>query len=363
MILKGNILRRFLLTLLVLGCLGTALVAGGLHQLDAWSRAPHAMPTPQVVQLRKGMTLRQLSETLENQKVIDHWPLFYTWVRVNSLFARFQAGPYRFELFARPVDIATDMTTGKVYQPVLVQFTIPEGFSLRKITDRLVANGIGKKEDVWRLLHNRDFIASLKIEASSLEGYLYPATYQFTEFPDPNKAIQKMVQTFWENLPPGYQEAISARKLTLHQAVTFGSLIEMETLHPDEKPYVSEVIWRRLNDKVPLAIDAAIIYGIADYDGNIRRRHLEDAKNPYNTRIHRGLPPSPIGSVSRESLAAVLTPSNMGYYYYVLELGPDQRHHFSRTLTEHNEYVKKLVRGIQENQKTGRQANQLMKSN
>ena len=276
-------------------------------------------------------------------------------MRLNNLFTGFQSGPYRYELFAKPADIANDMINGKVYRPVVVQFTIPEGFTLRKITDRLVANGIGKSEEVWAQFRNPAFISSLGIQAMTLEGYIYPATYTFTEIPDPKTAIKKMVDTFWNRIPANYLEAITAKKLTLHQAVTFASLIEMETLHLDEKPLVSEVIWNRLKDNVPLGIDATIIYGIPNYDGNIRRVHLEDAKNLYNSRLHRGLPPSPIGSVSSESLAAVLTPSNMGYYYYVLEAGTENRHHFSKSLSEHNEYVRKLVRSIQEKQRTGRQ--------
>jgi len=348
-------MRRVLFYLLILASFGGAILLGGTRWLASWSQTPYTLSNPQIIQLNKGTTLRQLSETLENQKVIDHWQLFYAWVRVNNLFARFQAGPYRYELFTKPADVAADMMAGNIYQPIIVQFTIPEGFTLRKITDRLAANGIGKKEEIWQLLREPSFINLLKIQAPTLEGYLYPATYKFTQFPDARSAIRKMVDTFWEKLPPNYMEQIAAKNLTLHQAVTFASLIEMETLHLDEKPLVSEVIWRRLKENMPLGIDASIIYGIPDYDGNIRRVHLDDPKNPYNSRIHRGLPPTPIGSVSRESLAAVLTPSNMGYYYYVLKPGDTNRHHFSKTLAEHNQHVRNLVRAIQENQKTGRQ--------
>ena len=135
---------------------------------------------------------------------------------------------------------------------------------------------------------------------------------------------------------------MTQKGLALHQAVTFASLIEAETLHDDERSKVSEVIWRRLKDNAPLGIDAALIYGIPDYAGDLKTAHLNDAKNRYNTRIHRGLPPSPIGNPSAKSMAAVLTPSDQGYYYYVLIPGSD-RHHFSRTLKEHNEHVRNLV--------------------
>ena len=132
--------------------------------------------------------------------------------------------------------------------------------------------------------------------------------------------------------------------LTLDQAVTFASLIEMETMQESEKRLIAEVIWRRLKRGEPLGIDAAIIYGIPDYDGDIKWVHLRDAKNRYNTRIHKGLPPTPIGAVSRVSLEAVLEPTNFGYYYYVLDAVDHTHHTFSKTLAEHNLNVQKYLR-------------------
>lgn len=340
-------MRRFLLFAALIAGLGITAIVIGFHQLERWSQTPRALTAPQVIQVTRGMSLRELSETLENQQVIDHWPLFYAWTRIAGHFPRIQAGPYRFESFVRPADIASDMMAGKIYRPILVQFTIPEGFTLKKITDRLAANGLGSKELIWKLLHDKALLKELRVDGPSLEGFIYPATYAWTEIPDARAAIVRMVNTFWERLPPRYETEIAVKNLTLYQAVIFASLIEMETMQLDEKPMVSEVIWRRLKDKVPLAIDASLIYGIPDYDGNIRWKHLSDAKNPYNSRIHRGLPPTPIGSVSRESLAAVLTPSNMGYYYYVRLPGDENRHHFSKSLSEHNEYVRKFVKSIQ----------------
>ena len=158
-----------------------------------------------------------------------------------------------------------------------------------------------------------------------------------------------MVRTFWEKLPKGYEAKVRKRGLSLERAVTFASLIEMETLLDEERSKVSEVIWARLKKGEPLAIDAALIYGIKNYKGNIRWRHLKDRSNKYNTRIYKGLPPSPIGSVSVASLEAVLNPTSEGYYYYVLKPDSSQSHHFSKTLKEHNQHVQKLVRKQKEN--------------
>ena len=107
---------------------------------------------------------------------------------------------------------------------------------------------------------------------------------------------------------------------------------------------IAEVIWSRLSKNEPLGIDAAVIYGIDGYQGDIKFAHLRDAKNPYNTRIHRGLPPGPICSPAVSSLKAVLNPTKSGYYYYVLVPGELKRHHFSRSLDEHNKHVQELIR-------------------
>ena len=195
----------------------------------------------------------------------------------------------------------------------------------------------------------------MNVPSSSLEGYLYPATYRFSKIPTAQQAFEEAVSTFWKRLPESYAEQVATRGLTLNEAVTFASLIEMETPHDDERQYVSEVIWNRLKRNIALAIDASIIYGIEDFNGNLSRSHLEDKSNKYNTRVHRGLPPSPICSPSAASLKAVLEPSDEGYYYYVLDLESGSRHRFSKTLKEHNRYVKKLVADTRKRRRAARQ--------
>jgi UPF0755 protein len=302
------------------------------------------------VTLTTGTGLRHLSKSLYDKGAVSSGFLFNIYARISGTYAKFQAGPYRFEGPLTPATIERDFVEGKVYVPVAARFTIPEGFTMKKIAARMAANGIGTPESNFALMRKASFIRTLpylgKIKPKTVEGFLYPATYSFSKMPTPEEAISQMTTEFFRRLPADYEARAQTRKLTLIDAVKFASLIELETLHEDEKELVSEVIWRRLKDNAPLGIDAALIYGIEDYDGDLRWKDLSDRNNPFNTRIFRGLPPTPIGSVTMSSLEAVLRPASAGNYYYVLLPGSEQRHHFSKTLTEHNEHVRNLVRSI-----------------
>ena len=292
-----------------------------------------------------GTSLQSLSHMLKQEKVVDSALLFRLFVRCCADFKKFQAGKYRFQGNVSPTQVAERISAGDIHIELRLRFSVPEGFTLAKITARMAAHGLGTEGELQRLARDRALLTELKITADSLEGYLYPATYSFyQQLPTARQVFARMVAKWRAMLPADYEQQVAAKGLTLHQAVTMASLIELETAHDDERNKISEVIWRRLKDRTPLAIDASIIYGIKDYDGDLKRHHLRDASNPWNTRIHRGLPPTPIGSPSLASLLAVLSPTNEGHYFYVLIPDGSKRHHFSRTLREHNHHVRKLMR-------------------
>ncbi|SMF54935.1 endolytic transglycosylase MltG [Pseudobacteriovorax antillogorgiicola] len=339
-------LKRLLGYLIVIvGLIG---VGSGFYyfKMKSWGERQVFVEKASVIHFPAGTKLDALAGALEASGVIDDALNFKVWVKMFGHYHRYQAGRYRFSGQISPVYIDQKMSLGKTYTPITLQFVIPEGFTLKQVVNRLVANSVGEYQELWTLAHDQAFLKELKIKNQNLEGFLYPATYSFTSRPTAKDVFRKMVATFWENLPPNYLERIKNKKLSLKQAVTFASLIEMETTHEDEKTMISEVIWNRLKKGEPLGIDAALIYGIKDYQGDIKWKHLKDAKNPYNTRIHKGLPPGPIGAVSGSTLEAVLNPTDEGYYYYVLKAGTT-RHYFTKTLKEHNKYVKLLL----ENQK------------
>jgi UPF0755 protein len=295
------------------------------------------------IKLERGQSLASLSQKLESEGVISSALLFQVWVRAFSDFRKFQAGTYRFSRVVSPNDVAQSFINGEVYSEPLFEINIPEGYTVSQVVQRFLDRDIGTKEEFARLSSSQSFLRSLSISAPYIEGYLYPATYRFYEIPDEAQVFTEMVQTFWKKLPEGYELAVASRGITLSQAIILASLIEAETPHEDEKSMVSEVIWQRLARGMTLGIDAAVIYGAKDYQGVLRKKHLEDRSNPYNLRIYQGLPPTPITSPSASSLKAVLTPTSEGYLYYVVDPDQGTRHTFTKTLEEHNKAVRKLV--------------------
>ena len=137
----------------------------------------------------------------------------------------------------------------------------------------------------------------------------------------------------WRNLEP----AAVAAGLSMREVATLGSIIEKETGAPEERPLIASVFLNRIARGMRLETDPTVIYGIPNFDGNIRRRHLEDRSNPYNTYVIPGLPPGPIASPGRAALEAVLKPADSEYLFFVSR--NDGTHVFSKTYREHVDAV------------------------
>lgn len=330
---------------LALACL--FMILAGWFYLDQWSRQTHPLVNESTIfSVPQGIGLKSLSQDLYSKNIIDNPTRFSLWARISGSFEEIKAGQYKVHQGVSPQQLLLMLKEGRTWHELLMEWTIPEGFTLAQIFARVSSvSGIPEKS-FYQLSENKPFVQMLlRNHGEHLEGFLFPATYKiYDQQPDPELIVSQMTGEFFRRLPKQYLNECEKLGLNLKEAVTFASLIEKETRIADERAMVSEVIWNRLKKGISLGIDASIIYGIPDFDGNLRRKHLSDRKNKYNTRIHGGLPPGPIGSPGLESMKAVLTPSDQGNYYYVLLPDSGGRHHFSKTLREHNQYVRKLVR-------------------
>lgn len=337
--------RLFTILSLVVFFISICVAVGG-YVLISWSSHAHDIGSEIVeFDLEKGVALSALAEGLREKNLISSSSKFTIWVKYFSNFRNYQAGHYAFSRFVSPQEIEKSFLSGKIYSVPKLEVIIPEGFTIKQIISRFVSEGVASEDEFYRLSRDPEFLLSQGISASSLEGYLYPAKYTFYDTPSARDVLVEMIKVFWKKLPPGYEILVASRGITLHQAMIIASLVEAETSKDFEKPMVAEVIWNRLERKMALGIDAAVIYGIPQFNGNLTRRDLDDRKNPYNLRIHLGLPPTPITTPSKESLLAVVNPTNYGYLFYVLNPEKQNEHTFSKTLAEHNKAVRKLVSG------------------
>jgi UPF0755 protein len=310
------------------------------YLLSKWSLKVKKVEST-VVTLAHSEPLAVFSRRLYKKGVISSPKLFSLLVKSKYNYSLFKAGKYLFDGSVSPQKVINSIVGGNVYKKVLFSFTIPEGFSLQKVNSRLQKEGYLLDAKLAML----QVLKKWNIKTNSLEGYLYPATYKFYDKkPSSFQIYDSMVSEFFKRLPKDFLSQVERSNLSLYKTIIIASMIEKETGIGAEKPLVAEVILNRIKKGIPLAIDATIIYGIKDYKGDLTYRHLSDKKNIYNTRVHKGLPPTPICSPTISSLQAVLSPSNYGYLFYVTLAGDKlKRHHFSKTLKEHNLYVRKLV--------------------
>lgn len=307
----------------------------------AWAvLTPVAPPGETFVMLRPGFSTRRIAAELAKAGVIRSQRMFVVWHylhRGRSL----KAGEYRFADAANIVDIQKRLRRGDVYFRTVV---VPEGFTLFDIGRAVEAAGLGAAEDfVKEAQTDTALVADIAPHAPSLEGYLFPETYQFSRLMTMAEMAGAMVKQFRQvggqiGLVPAAGASASS-VADVATVVTMASIVEKETAVPEERPMVASVYYNRLAHHVALDADPSIIYAellAGSYQGAL---HHEDMSydSPYNTYRHVGLPPGPIGNPGRSSLEAAMHPAQTDYFYFVADA---QGHHrFSRTFEEHNKNV------------------------
>ena len=217
----------------------------------------------------------------------------------------------------------------------LIRLTIPEGLSRREIAPRAQAAGVqgdyrAASADASRIPYRRNGLAQAP---PSLEGFLFPATYDLRRGTGADVLVDKQLAAFRQNFA-GVDLSYARRKnLTVYDVVTIASMVERETRVARERPLVAAVIYNRLHAHQPLGIDATIRYATANWTRPLTKSELA-LDSPYNTRTRVGLPPTPIGNPGLASLEAAAHPARVGYLYYVVKPGTCGEHTFSSTFAE-----------------------------
>jgi UPF0755 protein len=352
-------------------------VAGWL----AWALLSPTEPSGQTfVMLRPGYSTRRIAIELQKAGVIRSKEAFILWHYHSG--RSLKAGEYLFDKPANIIDIQKRLRRGDVYFHTVV---VPEGFTMFDIARAVEAAGLGPADDFIKVAKSdTDLIADIAPNATSLEGYLFPDTYEFSRMMTMHEIAADMVCQFRVvakevgliTAEPGSTGAESVSKRSgrlcgtaivqakahadpppsirpdeltlLERTVIMASIVEKETAVPEERPEVASVYYNRLAKHIALDADPSIIYAellAGTYQGALHHADMSFS-SAYNTYRNAGLPPGPIANPGRSALEASIHPAQTDYYYFVADA---QGHHrFARTMEEHNKNViayRKAMRG------------------
>jgi UPF0755 protein len=318
---------------LPLSLLVAALVLGWRASTGLPLRSPD--DPPQALVVPEGTSAEGIGHQLASLGLVRHPGLFRAYVLLRGDGARLRAGEYSLEGPLSLAEIVDKLARGDV---VRREITFPEGRGIDEIATLALAHGLDRSA-LLAAAADPAPIRDLDPAAADLEGYLFPDTYELPRGPEAARVlVARMVQRFREVIEPE-RERLARSGLSLHEAVTLASLVELETARGDERSRIAAVFRNRLRLGMPLQTDPTIVFALRKagaWDGNIRKKDLE-IDSPYNTYRHRGLPPGPIGSPGREAIRAVLEPAPVRDLYFVSR--NDGSHHFSETLAEHERAV------------------------
>jgi UPF0755 protein len=327
-------------------CLGLAGLVGAAGWVALALYAPYqGFAAPGVyVDIPRGASSRTIARLLADQGVVRNRWVFEALSRRRSR-RTLQAGEYFFDHPATAFEVFDALANGRVFVRELV---IPEGYSMFDIADLVAREGFTSRDDFLAAARDPAPVRDLAPNARSLEGFLFPATYEFPRHPSGEDMVAAMVKRFREEWATLSARPSDPPERSLEQSVTLASLVERETPKPDERPLVAGVFTNRLRRNVPLQCDPTVVYALelaGQYSGTLNARDLP-FDSPYNTYRHPGLPPGPIANPGDASLRAALAPAATDYLYFVANT--EGGHLFGKTLVEHNRNVAQYRRRLAE---------------
>ena len=287
--------------------------------------------------LHSGYSTRRIAVELKKAGIIRSevaFRLWHAWHRKPSL----KAGEYLFERAASLPQVHERIARGDIYFHTV---TIPEGYTIFDIAKAMEEAGLGPAADFLRIAETQtQMISDLAPEAKSLEGYLFPNTYEFTRTESLEEMAATMVHQFRQ---VAQQIGLNSDVLRI---VTMASIVEKETAAPEERPRVASVYYNRLAQRMALDADPSVIYAqllTGTYQGSLHHDDMA-VNSPYNTYRFPGLPPGPIGNPGKSALEAALHPESTKFLYFVSD--GNGHHRFARSLEEHNRNVAAYRRAL-----------------
>ncbi len=340
---------RFLLFLLLVACIGLGYV---FWQGKMFLETPMQSQGQEIMfDVVPGTTFQQVATNLQEKGLISDSLKFRILARYKKLDGKLQAGRFKLSTDMLPAAILEELIFGKA---ILHRITIREGLTWWQTGKLLEKHGFVKFDDFKAVVHDAEFLRHYGIPFKNAEGFLMPETYLLKKADEPDKAAARavagrLVDTFWTKMKPYWPDKKKPSTDKLRELVILASIVEKETGIGAERARVAGVYRNRLDIKMLLQADPTIIYGLGpSFDGNLRRKHLDDAKNPYNTYKHGGLTPGPICSPGVAAIRAAINPEKHKYLYFVAVTDGGE-HAFSKTLAEHNRAVREYLRNRKKN--------------
>ena len=335
---------RAVLVFLALVFLAGAAVAGfGYTQVQSFLDAtPSTEHAERIILIPRGSGPQAISRLLADEGVVTDAEHFALLLRYRKVASKLRAGQFRFWTDQRPDEVIEILL---VAQEVTYPVTLPEGLRIEEMAERVEAAGFGVADANTRLARDAEFIASLDLGIAptppTLEGILIPNTYSMPAGSDERAVVMAQVRRFKELWDERRRARAAELGLSPYEVMTLASVVEKETGRSEERPHIASVFHNRLRKGMRLESDPTIIYGLEDYDGDIRRRDIRKP-HPWNTYVIRGLPPTPIAGAGVAAIDAVLWPLETGDFFFVSR--NDGSHHFSKTYAEHARMVNRFQR-------------------
>jgi UPF0755 protein len=294
----------------------------------AWAALLPVQPGQTFVLLRPGWSTRHIARELQRQGVIRNSAAFLMLHYVKGV-ATLKAGEYKFDQPATALEVRDRLIRGDVYARTVV---VPEGFNIYDIAAAVEQAGLGPAADFIMAAQGDLFLLrDIDPSAKSLEGYLFPDTYEFTRIDSAHDIAAAMVRRFRQEA----QKIGLLGNADMHRIVTMASIVEKETAAPAERPRVASVYYNRLDRNMVLAADPSVIYAAllaGRYRGTIYESDLQ-FDSPYNTYKYPGLPPGPIANPGVASLQAAMHPAQTDFLFFVSD--NNGHHRFARDSEEH----------------------------
>ena len=287
-----------------------------------------------LIDVRRGETSRSVGLRLERAGLIRHRLIWDIICKLNSEHVK--TGTYRLQLPASPAAIHQLLISGR---EVLYKVTIPEGVTLKKVSQLLEEAGICSSESFMEAAQNKQLISQYGIPNESMEGYLFPDTYLFSSGYPADRVVRTMADNFFKRLEIINPLIHTMSPQEINNIVILASIIEREYRVADEAPVMAGVFNNRIRTNMPLQSCATVEYIITEIQGKPHPKVLYyvdlEIVNPYNTYMYRGLPPGPISAPGTVALNAAINPQTTEYLFFRLIDTASGRHYFSRTYDDH----------------------------